>query len=169
MKNRKIFFAIPAMFFFFAAFPALGNGFCSTCPESEEGKTLSVVQQIETIMPASVTSLDKAADAVVLNPGFGNMYLHPAEMLIGRVPGVWVSGSYNFYSIRIRGALGPPLLVIDDMPFYNYNDEQINSLLWSFPPADIERIEVLKSAAGAGMYSQAGNGVIRVVTRRVQP
>lgn len=158
MKNKKIIFPILAVFFF-AAFPAFGN---HCCPDGEEG----AIQPIETLMPASVASLNPTPDAVVLNPDFGNMYLHPAEMLIGRVPGVWVTGGYNFYQIRIRGALGPPLLVIDDMPFYNYDDQALNNLLWSIPVADIGRIEVLKSAAAASMYSQAGNGVIRVITRR---
>ncbi len=165
MKNRKIFFPILALFFF-TAFTAFGNDLCSTCPKSDDGKTLPVVQPIERLLPASVSSLYVTPDAVVLNPDFGSMYLHPAEMLIGRVPGVWVTGGYNFYRIRIRGAVGPPLLVIDDMPFYNNDDQMLNNLLWTIPPADIERIEVLKTAAGASFYSQAGNGVIRVVTRR---
>ncbi|MCB0595754.1 MAG: TonB-dependent receptor plug domain-containing protein [Lewinellaceae bacterium] len=162
MKNKKIFFPFLGLLLF-TTLPAFAN---NCCPEREEGKTVATVQPIETLTPASVASLSSAPDAVVLNPGFGNAYLHPAEMLIGRVPGVWVAGGYNFYRIRIRGALGPPLLVIDNMPFYNYNDEALNNLLWSIPVADIERIEVLKSIAEASLYSQAGNGVIRVVTRR---
>lgn len=162
MKNKKIFFPILALLSF-AALPTFGN---NCCPEGEEGKIASDVQPIEALMPASVTSLHGTADAIVLNPDFGNMYLHPAEMLIGRVPGVWVTGGYNFYRIRIRGAMGPPLLVLDGMPFYNYNDEALNNLLWTISTADIERIEVLKSLAEASIYSQAGNGVIRVFTRR---
>ena len=162
MKNKKIFFPILFMLFF-ATSPAFAN---DCCPNSEEGKAVPAIQPIEALMPTSVASLTRTPEAVVLNPDFGNAYLHPAEMLIGRVPGVRVTGSYNFYRIRIRGATGPPLLVIDDMPFYNYNDEALNNLLWSIPVADIERIEVLKSIAEASLYSQAGNGVIRVVTRR---
>ena len=165
MKNKKRFFPILALLFF-TALPVFANDFCATCPENEEGKALPAVQPIQTIMPASVASLAGTPDVVAVSSDFGNAYLHPAEMLIGRVPGVWVTGSYNFYRIRIRGAVGPPLLVIDEIPFYNYNDEALNSLLWSIPVADIGRIEVLKNAAEASVYSQAGNGVIRVVTRR---
>ena len=165
MKNNKISFAIGVVLFF-AAVPAFGNGMCSTCPNGGKGKTMPAIQPIERLLPGSVTSLNEGPDAIVLNPDFGSMYLHPAEMLIGRVPGVRVTGGYNYYTIRIRGAMGPPLLVIDNMPFYNYDDEALNNLLWSIPTADIERIEVLKNAAEASVYAQAGNGVIRVITRR---
>lgn len=165
MRNKRIFLTILGIFFF-ATIPVFGNTFCTTCPENGEGNPLPVIQPVQTLLPTSVTSLSGTSDAVLLNPEFSNAYLHPAEMLIGRIPGVWVTGNYNFYRIRIRGAMGPPLLVIDNMPFYNYNDEALNNLLWSIPTADIDRIEVLKSAAGASLYSQGGNGVIRVVTRR---
>ena len=165
MKNKKRFFPILGLLFF-TVLPVFANDFCAPCLEREEGKALPVVEPIETIMPTSVASLAGTPDVVALNSDFGSAYLHPAEMLIGRVPGVRVTGSYNFYRIRIRGAMGPPLLVIDEVPFYNYNDEALNSLLWSIPVVDIGRIEVLKNVADASMYSQAGNGVIRVVTRR---
>ena len=164
MRNNRIF--IPALaLFFFAIIPAFGNTLCTICPNNKGANSLPAIQPLQTLLPTSVASLKGPSDVVLLNPEFSNAYLHPAEMLIGRVPGVWVTGGYNFYRIRIRGAVGPPLLVIDEMPFYNFNDEALNNLLWSIPTTDIARIEVLKSAAGASLYSQGGNGVIRVVTR----
>ncbi len=167
MKTRKIFFPF-LIALAFAAATAYGN---DCCPANDGGKNgpepPAGIQPIQTLMPASVASIGGAPDAVIMAPEFNNGYLHPAEMIIGRVAGVWVSGSYNYYEIRVRGAMGPPLLVIDNMPFYNYDDEAINDLLWTIPPADISRIEVIKSIAGAAIYGgQAGNGVIRIVTRR---
>ncbi|MCO6487736.1 MAG: TonB-dependent receptor plug domain-containing protein [Phaeodactylibacter sp.] len=162
MKNKKIFFPILAIFSF-AALPAFGNNFCPTCPDNEG----QAVQPIEVLRPNTVTSISEATDAItLLVPEYDNGYLHIAEMIQGRVPGVWVTGTYNTYRIRIRGALGPPLLVLDGMPFYNYDDAALNNLLWSIAPADVDRIEVLRSLAEASLYSQAGNGVIRVFTRR---
>lgn len=162
MKNKKIFFPVLGLLFF-AALPAFGNNSCPGCPDNEE----LAVQRIEVLQPRAVTSISEATAAItLLSPAQNNGYLHIAEMIQGRVPGVWVTGTYNTYRIRIRGALGPPLLVLDGMPFYNYDDAALNNLLWSIAPADVERIEVLRSLAEASMYSQAGNGVIRVFTRR---
>lgn len=167
MKYTKIFFSIFVLIIFGAS-SAWGS---NCCPTKEGGKngpeSTEAIQPIQTLMPATLTSLNPAADAIILASDFNNGYLHPAEMIIGRVAGVWVTGSYNYYQIRIRGAVGPPLLVIDNMPFYNYDDAALNDLLWTIPPADIDRIEVIKNIAGAAIYgSQAGNGVIRIVTRR---
>lgn len=167
MKTTKIIFPI-FVALIFAAATAFGNNCCPSIGEGRNGPEPSAgIQPIQTLMPASIASIGGAPDAIILAPEFNNGYLHPAEMIMGRVAGVWVSGSYNFFTIRIRGAMGPPLLVLDNMPFYNYDDKAINDLLWSVPPADIDRIEVIKNVAGAAIYgSQAGNGVIRIVTRR---
>ncbi len=114
-------------------------------------------QQIDIPQPAL------AADAVVSEqPGNLNIF----EMLRGRIAGVWVSGSLNNYQVRIRGSLGPPLIVIDGLPFYGYNDQRINDLLNIIPPADVDYIEVVKSLAKAAIYGPgAGNGVIIVHTK----
>ena len=167
MKTRKIIFPIFILLSFTAA-TAFGNNCCPPTGAGSNGpEPPARIQPIQTLMPASVASLGGAPDAIILASDFNNGYLHPAEMIIGRVAGVWVTGSYNYYQIRIRGAVGPPLLVIDNMPFYNYDDAALNPLLWTIPPADIDRIEVIKNIAGAAIYgSQAGNGVIRIVTRR---
>ncbi|MCB0570856.1 MAG: TonB-dependent receptor plug domain-containing protein [Phaeodactylibacter sp.] len=166
MKTRKI--VLPAIILLtLSTAPAFGSNCCPSNDKSKNGPGQeTLIQPIRTMMPASVSSLSGPADVTVYAPDAGYAYLHPAEMLMGRVAGVWVSGGYNDYTIRIRGAMGPPLLVIDEMPFYNYGDKEINELLWSIPPTDIDRIEVLKNAATAGIYGgQAGNGVIRIVTK----
>ena len=106
-------------------------------------------------------------DTLVMPQHNGTGYLHVAEMIMGRVPGVVVTGSYPYYTIRIRGAMGPPLLVINDTPFYSANDDALfNDLLMSFSPVEIGSIEVLKNIADTAIYGgNAGNGVIRITLR----
>jgi len=97
----------------------------------------------------------------------GTSFMNIFEMIQGRVPGVWVSGSINNYQIRIRGAMGPPLVVVDGMIFRNFEDQHLNDVLGSIPPADVDYIEVLKSIAQTAIYGPgAGNGVIVVHTKR---
>jgi hypothetical protein len=102
-------------------------------------------------------------DERVTGPGFLNIF----EMIQGRVPGVWVSGSFNNYQVRIRGAMRPPLVVIDGMVFRDFDDQQLNNILGSVPPMDVDYIEVIKSIAQAAIYGPgAGDGVIVVHTKR---
>lgn len=97
----------------------------------------------------------------------GAAFLSVFEMIRGRVPGVWVSGSNNNYQIRIRGAMGPPLVVVDGMIFRNFEDQELNNVLGSVPPSDVDYIEVLKSIDQTAIYGPgAGNGVIVVHTKR---
>ena len=87
------------------------------------------------------------------------------QMLQGRIAGVWVTGSVNNYRIRVRNAAAPPLVVLDGIVFYGYNDQAVNDLLMSIPPSAVEYIEVLKNIADAAIYGPgAGNGVIVVHT-----
>ncbi len=97
---------------------------------------------------------------------------HPrgmAELMEGRFAGVDVrSVPGGGVSIRIRGVsslmLGTePLYVVDGMP------ELVGpgGALEGLSPDDIERIEVLRGPAAAGLWGgQAANGVILITTRR---
>jgi hypothetical protein len=106
-------------------------------------------------------------DAVVFSDYLTPTYLHVFEMLMGRVAGVWVTGSPNFYRVRIRNASGPPVIVIDGMPFYSLNDNDVNSLVFMVPPQDVDRVEVIKNFSGAARYGfNAANGVIVIHTKR---
>lgn len=147
--------------------------------------TLNLVSGADTMPPVRIISLrNEKSDlhqivipqhlpkdwnpATIVDPSItGPAYLNVFEMIQGRVPGVWVSGSFNNYQIRVRGALGPPLVIVDGMPFYGRDDQQINDLLGSIPPADVDYIEVLKSIGRTAIYGPgAGNGVIIVHTKR---
>ncbi len=163
MKAKNIIFPLLALFLFAAA-PAFGN---NCCPENKDRGTVEAIEPLQKAKPAPVTSLHAKPDAVVYRDITNNAFLHPAEMLMGRIPGVWVTGGYNFYQIRIRGAMGPPLLVLDGMQLWSYDDQSLNNLLWSIPTTDIDRIEVLKNAASAAIYGgRASNGVIVIHTLR---
>lgn len=96
----------------------------------------------------------------------GHAYLDVFQMIQGRVAGVLVSGSPANYRVRIRGANGPPLVVIDGMRFMGYDDASLNNLLLSISPADVDYIEVLKRIADTAIYGAgSANGVIVVHTR----
>ena len=59
-----------------------------------------------------------------------------------------------------------PLIVIDGIPFGNYN-AQNNNLLALVNPNDIESVSVVRDASGKALYgSRAGNGLILITTKR---
>ena len=146
------------------------------CAEIELEEPVPVKPLFEPVKPLQRKKTDpirsiSAPDAIIV-PGFeaGGLY-HPAEMMVGRVAGLWVSGSWNSYTIRIRGAQGPPLIIIDNMPFYgDRTDAAVNALLQTIPTFEIKSIEVLKSVAQTAIYGgHAGNGVIRIRTKGHRP
>jgi len=107
------------------------------------------------------------ADAVIFSDYLSDSRLNIFEMIVGRVAGVWVSGGPYNYTVRIRNAPGPPLVVIDNMPFINRTDSDLNSLIHMIPPQDVDYIKVIKNIAGAHLYGpNAGNGVIVINTKR---
>jgi TonB-dependent SusC/RagA subfamily outer membrane receptor len=82
--------------------------------------------------------------------------------LLLRMPGVSLARDAGQVGIRVRFATHDPLVVIDGIP----RAAGISALL-SMAPADIERIDVLKDGASAGVYGlRGGSGVILVQTRR---
>jgi outer membrane receptor protein involved in Fe transport len=87
------------------------------------------------------------------------------QMLQGSVAGVWVTGTFNHYQIRIRQAPAPPLVVLDGIRLIGYSDQEINDLLMSIPPSTVESIGIVKNVADAAMYGPVGgNGVILLRT-----
>lgn len=102
--------------------------------------------------------------------------------LAGKAPGVIITrsggdpGAGSYIQLRgqstITGDL-QPLIVIDGMPMYNSSlgsnvgGVQQQSRLNDLNPADIESMEVIKSAAGAALWgSRAANGVIVITTKK---
>ncbi len=90
------------------------------------------------------------------------------ELFAGRFPGVQVfAAPGGGIEVRIRGATSvnasnEPLYVVDGYPL----PAGTGGLL-GINPADVARIEVLKSAGEVGEYGVRGaNGVVRVTTKR---
>jgi len=141
-----------------------GTVFAAGTPVNSPGD--GIVKPLQTLKAERLkTDLDRR-DLIQLSPDMNVGFRSLAEVLIGRVAGVQVTGSYYDYQIRIRGALRPPLIVLDNMPFYSYNDDMINSLLQSISIFDVASIEVIKNIAQAAIYGPgAGNGVILIETK----
>lgn len=91
------------------------------------------------------------------------------ELLQGRVPGVRVlRGPNGTFALRIRGGSSisgnnEPLYVIDGMPVPSGS---FGSVLASFSPSDVVRIEVLKDANASLYGSRGANGVVVISTTR---
>ncbi|MDR3134099.1 MAG: TonB-dependent receptor [Prevotellaceae bacterium] len=106
--------------------------------------------------------------------------------LSGRIAGLDVSSRSGQAGaapeIRIRGtgsmnASNEPLYVVDGVPVSSGSAGQvsgilyanINNIMGTLNPADIESVTVLKDAAAAALYgSRAANGVVLIQTRRGQ-
>ncbi|MCL2651388.1 MAG: TonB-dependent receptor plug domain-containing protein [Candidatus Azobacteroides sp.] len=86
------------------------------------------------------------------------------KTLFYRVAGVMVSGN----SIRIRGASGPPLIVIDDVPFMTNNEDQATMDIFDMLDInDIGQIDILKDISNTALYGSRGaNGVIVIYTKK---
>ncbi|WP_300602228.1 TonB-dependent receptor [Niabella sp.] len=87
-----------------------------------------------------------------------------SNTLAGRAPGVTVTNTSGLSgassSIRIRGANGEPLYVIDGVIKGKAEFDALD-------PNEIDQLNVLKDAATASIYgSRAGNGVIVVTTKK---
>ncbi len=91
-----------------------------------------------------------------------------AELLRGRVAGVYVSESGGGLKIRIRGATSlygnsDPLYVVNDVPVL----PDPGGVITFLDPRDIESITVLKDAASTAIYGARGaNGVILITTKK---
>jgi hypothetical protein len=110
-------------------------------------------------------SLHNEADAVLVfdekSPSYTNLY----EMLQGRLAGVTVSrttpppgvSAPPGYQVSVRGVNSlksgtQPLFLMNGVPIQDTD----GTALMSFSPGDIDRIEVLKSAATTGIYGARG-------------
>ncbi len=90
------------------------------------------------------------------------------DILMSRVPGLWVVRTRDGIALRVRGPstlLGDkdPLYVLDGIPI----QAGTNGVLTGINPYDIASIEVLKDAASLASYGARGaGGVIVIKTKR---
>lgn len=114
-------------------------------------------------------SLHRGTNSLVLNPrdipgavSYPNVF----ELIRGRFAGVQVSGQGASYNVIIRGISSitgstQPLFLLNNIPLPD------GDAILSIPVTDIERVEIVKGAASAGVYGSRGaNGVIAVYTKR---
>jgi hypothetical protein len=125
-----------------------------------------VVEPLQTLKAEPLqTDMDRT-DLIAVSPWMNAGFRSLAEVLIGRVPGVQVTGNNLDFRIRVRGARRPPLIVVDQQPFYGRDDAEVNELLQSIPVIDVASIEVIRNIGQAAIYGPgAGNGVILIRTR----
>ncbi|GAB3641653.1 hypothetical protein GCM10027423_22890 [Spirosoma arcticum] len=112
-------------------------------------------------------SLHGAADATIVfdaNAGqFANLY----EMIRGRLAGVNVTQTPVGYRVLIRGVSSvngstEPLFLLDGVAIQG----EAETMLLTFNPGDIERVELLKNAGSAATYGvRGGSGVIAFYTK----
>ncbi|WP_266367531.1 TonB-dependent receptor [Tellurirhabdus rosea] len=86
------------------------------------------------------------------------------DILRGRVAGLTISGPPTSPVVQIRGAANfqgvvEPLFLLDGMPV---SKESVLGI----PATDVETVDVLKGASAAIFGSQAGGGVIAILTKR---
>lgn len=149
----------------------IGPGLAISSNMNLTNKSLNEVEPLPTKPIEPVKSIEhdnfSLSDATLRTTPSSTAYLNVFELIRGQVPGVLIYGGLNSYQVRIRGAMGPPLLVIDDMPFYNLSDADLNDAVQIIPIPDVDRIEIIKDVAGAAAYGRnAGNGVILIYTKR---
>ncbi|GAA3584675.1 SusC/RagA family TonB-linked outer membrane protein [Snuella lapsa] len=84
-----------------------------------------------------------------------------ATALTGKVAGLWIKNSTEFYEapvIELRGQ--NPLIVIDGVPYENMNLDHVS-------PDDIESVNVLKGATASALYGSRGaRGAIMITTKK---
>ncbi len=104
------------------------------------------------------------------------------QALAGKVAGAQISQNSGNpaggISVRLRGnstiaGSSDPLYIVDGVIVNNSSSELIDlggysqNRLVDINPADIDRIEIIKGAAGAAIYgSRASNGVVQIFTKR---
>jgi TonB-dependent SusC/RagA subfamily outer membrane receptor len=101
-----------------------------------------------------------SSDATMYREEIDRFKASRVTLLLMRMSGVMVVGNDE---VRIRGASGPPLVVIDGSPI---EWEAGDSPLEYVNVDDLESIDIFKGASAAIFGSRGGNGVISLTTRR---
>ena len=168
---------ITAVLLFFSATAVAGNGpgtqnelpgnaCLLTSNPNEAGPDLGPVAPLPTPQRRIVAPFAGHFNPAVIQPTVASSsFIHVAEMIRGQVPGLWITGTLNNYQLRVRGAIHPPLIVIDGVWLNSDNDEAVNLALQMVNPAEVSSVEVLKSVADTNIYGPRGaNGVIVIRT-----
>jgi TonB-dependent SusC/RagA subfamily outer membrane receptor len=108
---------------------------------------------------------NSSSDATMYREDIERMHVHNVTTLLYSFAGIRVGGNG---SISIRGADGPPLILIDgvSMEWPDNASSVFDSPLEYVSIEDVETIDVFKGASAAIFGMRGGNGAISITTRR---
>src|SRR5450631_236443 len=151
--------------------------FCQTPPPQNLADAT-----LEELMNVQVTSVSKRGQR--LGKTAASVYVITAEdirrsglsilpEMLRLAPGVQVArSSSGSWAISIRGfnddSANKLLVLIDGRSVYNQLASGVNWDIQAIPPADIERIEVIRGPGAALWGTNAVNGVINIITKSAQ-
>jgi len=149
---------------------------------NEDAVSLGEVVVTGTTGAVTKKQLGNAISTVSGNDLQKGLAVNVDQALAGKVAGAEISQNSGNpdggFSIRLRGnstisGSSDPLYIVDGVIINNNSDQLIDlggysqNRLADINPADIERIEIIKGAAGAAIYgSRASNGVVQIFTKK---
>jgi len=162
---------------------ALGQGAVTLNVEmTEDALNLDEVVVTGTTVATSKRQLGNAISTVSAKELEGGAATSIDQALAGKVSGAQISQNSGNpaggISVRLRGnstisGSSDPLYIVDGVIINNSSAELVDlggytqNRLVDINPADIDRIEIIKGAAGAAIYgSRASNGVVQIFTKK---
>ncbi|SDM25954.1 TonB-linked outer membrane protein, SusC/RagA family [Daejeonella rubra] len=149
---------------------------------SEDALNLDEVVVTGTSVATSKKQLGNAISTVSAKELEGGAATSIDQALAGKVSGAQISQNSGNpaggISVRLRGnstisGSSDPLYIVDGVIVNNSSAELLDlggysqNRLVDINPADIDRIEIIKGAAGAAIYgSRASNGVVQIFTKK---
>jgi TonB-linked SusC/RagA family outer membrane protein len=149
---------------------------------TEDALNLDEVVVTGTTVATSKRQLGNAISTVSAKELEGGAATSIDQALAGKVSGAQISQNSGNpaggISVRLRGnstisGSSDPLYIIDGVIVNNSSSELVDlggytqNRLVDINPADIDRIEIIKGAAGAAIYgSRASNGVVQIFTKK---
>ncbi|MEJ7692493.1 SusC/RagA family TonB-linked outer membrane protein [Daejeonella sp.] len=149
---------------------------------SEDALNLDEVVVTGTTVATSKRQLGNAISTVSAKELEGGAATSIDQALAGKVSGAQISQNSGNpaggISVRLRGnstisGSSDPLYIVDGVIINNSSAELVDlggytqNRLVDINPADIDRIEIIKGAAGAAIYgSRASNGVVQIFTKK---
>lgn len=149
---------------------------------SEDALSLDEVVVTGTSVATSKKQLGNAISTVSAKELEGGAATSIDQALAGKVSGAQISQNSGNpaggISVRLRGnstisGSSDPLYIVDGVIVNNSSAELLDlggysqNRLVDINPADIDRIEIIKGAAGAAIYgSRASNGVVQIFTKK---
>ncbi|WP_276347235.1 SusC/RagA family TonB-linked outer membrane protein [Daejeonella sp. JGW-45] len=149
---------------------------------TEDALSIDEVVVTGTTVATSKRQLGNAISTVSAKQLEGGAATSVDQALAGKVSGAQISQNSGNpaggISVRLRGnstisGSSDPLYIVDGVIINNSSAELVDlggytqNRLVDINPADIDRIEIIKGAAGAAIYgSRASNGVVQIFTKK---